>query len=75
MLNTILKSGSFPNVERCDNVYLLVAMPEMWIEYANPDLKYKYVSNAVAFFTELQFAIDNKNTIPSPYYPAVPPEK
>ena len=75
MINTILKSGSVPNAERCDNVYLLVAMPEMWIEHTNPDLQYKYTSNAVAFFTELQFAIDNKYTIPSPYYPAVPPKE
>lgn len=75
MINTILKSGSVPNAERCDNVYLLVAMPEMWIEHTNPDLQYKYVSNAVAFLTELQFAIDNKDTIPSPFYPAVPPKE
>lgn len=75
MLNTILKSGSVPNAERCDNVYLLVAMPEMWIEHSKPDLQYKYISNAVAFFTELQFAIDDKDTIPSPYYPVVPPQK
>lgn len=77
LLNTILKSGSVPNAERCDNVFLLVAMPEMWIGYydKNLNVQHKLISNAVAFFTELQFAIDNKNAIPSPYYPAIPPKK
>ena len=77
MTNTILKSGSVPNAERCNNVYLLVAMPEMWIGYydKNLNVQHKLISNAVAFFTELQFAIDNKDAIPSPYYPAVPPKE
>lgn len=77
MINTILTSGSVPNAERCDNVFLLAAMPEMWIGYYEKDLnvQHKLISNAVAFFTELQFAIDHKDTIPSPYYPAVPPKE
>lgn len=76
MINTILKSGAVPNAVRCNHVFLLVSMPEVWIEHSKPDfLQHKYISNAVAFFTELQFVIANNNTVPSPFYPAVPPKE
>lgn len=76
MINTILKSGEMPNANRCMNICLVVAMPEMWIDYykQQPDVQHKLVSNAVAFFTELKFVIVNAETVPTPYYPAMPPK-
>ena len=80
MIRTIMMSGVISDVERCNNVCLLVAMPQMWIsmvgsnyDYYDPSLEYKFTANAVAFFAELQSAIDGSDVTPSPYYPLIPP--
>ena len=80
MIRTIMLSGVIHNVEKCNNISLFVAMPELWVsmvgrnyDHYDPSLEYKYSANAVAFFTELQSAIDNSNIAPSPYYPLLPP--
>ena len=82
MIRTIMMSGVIHNVKKCNNICLLVALPQLWISmvgrnYANydPSLEYKFSANAVAFFAELQSVIDSSDVTPSPYYPLVPPEE
>ena len=67
------------NVEKCNNICLLVAMPQLWISMAgmnydfyDPSLEYKLTANAVAFFTELQSAINSSDETPSSFSPLVP---
>lgn len=80
MIRTIMLSGVIRNVEKCNNICLLVALPQLWIsmvgrdfDHYDPSLEYKFSANAVAFFAELQSAIDGSDVTPSPYYPLVPP--
>lgn len=80
MIRTIMMSGLIHDVEKCNNICLLVAMPQLWVsmvgrnyDYYDPSLEYKFTANAVAFFAELQSAIDSSNVTPSPYYPLIPP--
>lgn len=80
MIRTIMMSGVIRNVEKCNNICLLVALPQLWISMVGRDydhydssLEYKFSANAVAFFAELQSAIDGSDVTPSPYYPLVPP--
>lgn len=82
MIRTIMMSGQIHNLEKCNNICLLVAMPQMWISmagrninYYDPNLEYKFTANAVAFFTELQSAIDDSDMVSSAYRPLVPPAK
>lgn len=82
MIRTIMMSGAIRNVEKCNNICLLVALPQLWIsmvgrncDYYDPSLEYKFSANAVAFFAELQSVIDSSDVTPSPYYPLVPPEE
>lgn len=75
MINTIMRSGIIQDIERCNNVYFLMALPEMYLENEKADVQYNFISNAMAFFTELQFVMDNASVIPSPYYPIVPPKE
>ena len=70
MLRTIMMSGVIHDIDRCNNISLLVAMPQLWISLAgrnydsyDPNLEYKLTANAVAFFTELQSAIDNSDQV------------
>ena len=79
MIRTIMMSGVIHDVEKCNNICLLVAMPQLWVsmagrnyDYYDPSLEYKFSANAVAFFAELQTAIDSSDGIPSTYYPLVP---
>ncbi len=79
MIRTIMMSGVIRNVEKCNNICLLVAMPQLWISMAgmnydhyDPFLEYKFTANAVAFFTELQSAINSSDVNPSSYSPLVP---
>ena len=80
MIRTIMMSGVIHDVEKCNNISLLVAMPQLWIsiigkdytQYA-PTLVYNLTANAVAFFTELQSAIDHSDDVSSSYKPLVPP--
>lgn len=71
MIRTIMMSGAIHNVEKCNDISLLVAMPQLWISQAgrdydsyDPNLEYKLTANAVAFFAELQSAIDNSDEVP-----------
>jgi hypothetical protein len=75
-----MMSGVIHNVEKCNNICLMVALPQLWIsmvgsnyDHYDPSLEYKFSANAVAFFAELQSAIDHSDVTPSPYYPLVPP--
>ena len=80
MIRTIMMSGVIQDVEKCNNISLLVAMPQLWIsmfgmdytQYA-PTLEYNLTANAVAFFTELQSAIDHSDDVSSLYKPLMPP--
>lgn len=79
MIRTIMMSGVIRNVEKCNNICLLVAMPQLWISMAgmnydfyDPSLEYKLTANAVAFFTELQSAINSSDETPSSFSPLVP---
>lgn len=80
MIRTIMMSGVIHDVEKCNNISLLVAMPHLWISMAGRNydhydafLEYKFSANAIAFFTELQSAIDNSDDVLSLYNPLVPP--
>jgi hypothetical protein len=80
MIRTIMMSGVIHNVEKCNNICLLVPMPQLWVsmvgrnyDHYDPSLEYKFSANSVAFFAELQSAIDSSDVTPSPYYPLVPP--
>lgn len=80
MIRTIMMSGVIHDIEKCNNISLLVAMPQLWIsmvgknyELYNPNLEYKFTSNAVAFFTELQAAFGNSSDVSTLYNPLVPP--
>ncbi len=80
MIRSIMMSGVIHNVEKCNNICLMVALPQLWIsmvgsnyDHYDPSLEYKFSANAVAFFAELQSAIDHSDVTPSPYYPLVPP--
>lgn len=79
MIRTIMMSGVIRNVEKCNNICLFVAMPQLWIsmagmnyDYYDPSLEYKLTANAIAFFTELQSAINSSDVTPSSYSPLVP---
>lgn len=79
MIRTIMMSGVIRNVEKCNNICLFVAMPQLWIsmagmnyDYYDPSLEYNYTANAVAFFTELQSAINSSDVTPSSFSPLVP---
>ena len=71
MINTITRLNDIKNVTVC----LLVVLPELWIGYEEPIARHNNIANAVAFFTELQFVLDNRHTTPSPFYPVIPPSK
>lgn len=80
MIRTIMMSGVIHNVEKCNNICLFVAMSQLWIsmagmnyDYYDPSLEYKLTANAIAFFTELQSAINSSDVIPSSYSPLFPP--
>jgi len=80
MIRTIMMSGVIHDVEKCNNISLLVAMPQLWISMSrkdytqySPTLEYNLTANAVAFFTELQSAIDNSDDVSSLYKPLMPP--
>lgn len=80
MIRTIMMSGMIRNVEKSNNICLFVAMPQLWIsmtrknyDHYAPPLEYKLTANAVAFFTELQSAINSSDETPSSYSPLVPP--
>lgn len=77
LISTILKSSKIQHRDRCDNVCLMIALPDIWLDRKNPDslLWYKYISNYVAFFTELEFAMNDDKTVSATYCPIVPPEK
>lgn len=80
MIRTIMMSGVIRNLEKCNNICLLVALPQLWISmvgrnynYYDPSLEYKFTANAVAFFAELQSAIDSSDVTQSSYSPLAPP--
>lgn len=79
MIRTIMMSGVIRDLEKCNNICLFVAMPQLWIsmagmnyDYYNPSLEYKLTANSIAFFTELQSAINSSDVTPSSYSPSVP---
>ena len=79
MIRTIMMSGVIRDLEKCNNICLFVAMPQLWIsmagmnyDYYDPSLEYKLTANAIAFFTELQSAINSSDVTPSSYSPLVP---
>lgn len=79
MIRTIMMSGVIRDVEKCNNICLLVVMPQLWISMAginydhyDPSLEYKLTANSIAFFTELQSAINSSDVTPSSYSPLVP---
>jgi len=80
MIRTVMMSGVIRHVEKCNNVCLLLAMPQLWISMAgmnydcyDPSLEHKLTANAIAFFTELQSAINSSDENLSSYSPLVPP--
>ena len=80
MIRTIMMSGVIRDLEKCNNICLFVAMPQLWISMAgknydhyDPSLEYKLTANSIAFFTELQSAINSSDVTPSSYSPLVPP--
>ena len=79
MIRTIMMSGVIRDLEKCNNICLFLAMPQLWIsmagmnyDYYDPSLEYKLTANAIAFFTELQSAINSSDVTPSSYSPLVP---